>query len=222
MSVLIRNVQSPNFDKEEIPVEFLVVHYTACTLERTLEIFQDKERKVCSHFVIDTDGSIYDLGHFWHGPIRRGAHAGVSRLEMDGHIYEKFNDFSIGVEMVNFNGNLLEYPTVQYNSLTKVIKQMMNRFALLNDPKRIVGHEQIAGFRGKADPGLRFDWKKLYGLAFPGETAPERTPVVTAEMLKAFEVSNGRIDAKNMNAADWEPLNSKLEKFIADYVSRET
>ena len=106
---LIRNVESPNIEKEEIPVDFLVVHYTACTLEKTLEIFRDRARKVCSHFVIDTDGAIYDLGQFWNGPIRRAAHAGLSRYELDGVVREKFNDFSIGVEIVNFNGNLMEF-----------------------------------------------------------------------------------------------------------------
>ena len=212
---LIRNVESPNFDREEIPVEFLVIHYTACTLEKTLKIFSDRTRKVCSHLVVDTDGAIYDLGHFWNGPIRRGAHAGVSHFEMDGNKYEKFNDFSIGVELVNFNGNLLEFPLAQYNSLTKIIKHFNRRFVMLNDPNRIVGHEQIAGFRGKIDPGICFDWKKMYTLAFPGEKIPERTPVLTSEKLKQFEATRGgAIDPKSMKDEDWEKLNSDLEAFI--------
>lgn len=31
---------SPNFDAREIPVEFLVLHYTAVDLQGTLDIFQ--------------------------------------------------------------------------------------------------------------------------------------------------------------------------------------
>lgn len=212
---LVRNIESPNVEKDEIPVEFLVVHYTACTLEKTLEIFQDRTRKVCSHFVIDQDGSIYDLGHFWNGPIRRAAHAGASRFEMDGRLYEKFNDFSIGVEIVNFNGNLLDFPKVQYTSLVKIIKQMNRRFVLLNDPKRIVGHEHIAGFRGKIDPGLRFDWPKLYAMAFPNETHfPDRQPVLTSKMLSDFQAQHGAIESDKMAADDWSELNSNLEKFV--------
>lgn len=213
---LIRNIECPNFDQNEIPVEFLVVHYTACTLERTVQIFRDKQRKVCSHFIIDTDGSIYDLGYFWNGHIRRGAHAGVSRLELDGNTYEKFNDFSIGVELVNFNGNLIEFPQGQYHSLAKMIKHLNRRFVLLNDPKRIVGHEHIAGFRGKVDPGLCFDWNKLYSMAFPNEKAPDRQAILTQDLLKKFEAINGAIDLKTTDEKQWETLNLRLEKFIAE------
>jgi N-acetyl-anhydromuramyl-L-alanine amidase AmpD len=211
---LIRNVECPNFDNEEIPVEFLVVHYTACTLEKTLEIFRNRERKVCSHFVINTDGSIYDLGHFWNGPIRRGAHAGVSRLEMDGLVREKFNDFSIGVEIVNFNGNFLEFSPLQYASLAKIVKQMSRRFILLTDPRHIVGHEQIAGFRGKIDPGIKFDWLKFYEMVFPGEPVPQREAILTPALLKEFEAQHGKIDTKKLSDDDWSALNSQLEEFV--------
>lgn len=213
---LIRNVDSPNFDKEEISVDFLVVHYTACSLEKTLEIFTDRAKKVCAHFVINTDGALYDLGRFWNGPIRRGAHAGVSRYEMDGKIYEKFNEFSIGVELVNFNGNYLDFPKAQYVTLSKLIRHMSDRFVLLNDPNRIVGHEHIAGFRGKIDPGLRFDWKQLYSLAYPGEKAPERNAVLTAADLKAFEASRGAFDPGKMSPDEWMNLSSEMEAFIGN------
>lgn len=36
----------PNFSKIEIPVDFLVLHYTACNLEKTLSIFESEDRKV--------------------------------------------------------------------------------------------------------------------------------------------------------------------------------
>jgi|GEM_PF-3861160 len=214
MSILIRNVDSPNFEQEIIPVDFLVVHYTACTLEKTLEIFTDRARKVCAHFVINTDGALYDLGRFWSGPIRRGAHAGVSRYEMDGNIYEKFNDYSIGVELVNLNGNYLDFPKAQYVTLSKVIRHMADRFVLLNDPKRILGHEHIAGFRGKVDPGLRFDWKQLYSLAYPDETAPERKALLADADLRTFEASRAPFDPKKMSPDEWMALSSEMEAFI--------
>ena len=44
-----RQFRSPNFDAVQIPVEFLVLHYTAENLQDTLEIFKDTNRKVSSH-----------------------------------------------------------------------------------------------------------------------------------------------------------------------------
>jgi N-acetyl-anhydromuramyl-L-alanine amidase AmpD len=64
---------SPNFSDKLIPVEYVVIHYTACSLERTVEIFSDREKKVCAHFVLAENGDLYDLGNFYSGPIRQGA-----------------------------------------------------------------------------------------------------------------------------------------------------
>jgi N-acetyl-anhydromuramyl-L-alanine amidase AmpD len=154
--------KSPNFAPLEIPVDFLVLHYTACTLQRTLEIFKSSERKVSAHFVIDTDGTVYDLGDFLHGPILRGAHAGKSHLELDGKKYLHFNQFSIGIELINLNGNLLKYPEEQYAALASLVNHLRGRFPHLNHSERIVGHEHIAHWRGKADPGILFDWGKFF------------------------------------------------------------
>src|SRR4051812_10806401 len=113
MESKIQDHSSPAFAHEEIPVEFLVLHYTACTLEETLRLFCGPDAKVCAHFVIATSGTLHDLGRFWTGPIRKGAHAGASGFEVQGKKWESFNSFSIGVELVNFNGNLFQYTEEQ-------------------------------------------------------------------------------------------------------------
>jgi N-acetyl-anhydromuramyl-L-alanine amidase AmpD len=154
---------SPNFATHEIPVEFLVLHYTACDLKRTLEIFQNRERKVCAHFVLDLDGTCYDLGGFWNGPILQGAHAGESYIDIDGQRFETLNKMSIGIEIVNFNGNLFPYTDAQYETLSELILRLLSRFPVLRDSRRIVGHEHIAHFRGKCDPGVKFDWQRTLG-----------------------------------------------------------
>lgn len=154
--------KSPNFSLLEIPVDFVVIHYTACSLSRTLDIFKSTERKVSAHFVIDTDGTIYDLGDFLNGPILRGAHAGKSHLEIDGTKYINFNQFSIGIELINLNGNLLKYSEEQYSALGRLVSHLQARFHNLKNPERFVGHEHIAHWRGKADPGVLFDWEKFF------------------------------------------------------------
>ncbi|NJL24347.1 MAG: N-acetylmuramoyl-L-alanine amidase [Calothrix sp. SM1_5_4] len=150
----IVSASSPNFSAEVIPVEFVVLHYTAADLRRTLRIFADRACKVCAHFVLDTDGTIYDLGGFWDGDILKGAHAGVSRIEIDGTVYTSLNSMSIGVEIVNLNGNLFPYTDAQYASLETLLAHLLRRFPNLSRPCRILGHETIGRFAGKCDPGV--------------------------------------------------------------------
>lgn len=160
---LSRDFSSPYFSKEKIPVEFLVLHYTSCDLKRTLEIFNDPVKRLAVHFVIDTDGTCYDLGDFYEGPIRKGAHAGKSILEIDKQQFSGFNEFSIGIEMVNLNGNILDFSDRQYESVVALTKHLQERFPNLKKAQRLVGHEHIAWWRGKCDPGLRFNWFRYLG-----------------------------------------------------------
>jgi N-acetyl-anhydromuramyl-L-alanine amidase AmpD len=215
MEPVIRRHAGAAFGSEKIQVEFLVLHYTACTLERTLELFCGPEAKTCAHFVIDFDGSIHELGDFWVGPILQGAHAGKSVFELEGKTWEAFNRFSIGVEIVNFNGNLVDYTAAQYEALGTLVRTLQSRFPALRDPARVVGHEQIAGFRGKADPGIRFDWKRFFSESYPGQTAPVREAILTQERLSRFEAVSGKIEPARMKAADWSELSSRLEAFLA-------
>lgn len=159
---LITDKITPNIGPEEIPVEFLVLHYTACDINKTLEIFLSREMKVSSQFVIDFNGDCYDLGNFYHGPIRRGAHAGVSKISCEGKEFTGLNANSIGIEIVNVNGNIFPYTEEQYSTLKELVSHLQARFPALSSASRIIGHEHIAGFRGKCDPGLKFDWKRFF------------------------------------------------------------
>lgn len=198
---------SPHFTSLEIPVDFLVLHYTACSLDRTLEIFKNSERKVCAHFVLDTDGTVYDLGGFYEGPIRRGGHAGKSYLDLNGTKYLHFNQFSIGIEIINLNGNLLKYTEEQYSSLATLVRHLQLRFPQLKSPERIIGHEHIAFWRGKADPGVLFDWNKFFS-ALDMKPAEIHSSFACQEEDLQWLKSQGQIE-------NWSKLSHELETRIA-------
>ena len=178
---IVTTVHSPNFTDLDIPVEFVVLHFTAATLQRTLEIFTDAGSEVSAHLVIDRDGSIYELVPCLGGTARRAWHAGKSRMEVstngDSQLVESFNDRSIGIELVNVNGNIFPYTEAQYASLFGVIERLKSLYPALGRPEAIVGHEQIAGFRGKSDPGLCFEWERLFAVCYPNLGAPRRAPL---------------------------------------------
>jgi N-acetylmuramoyl-L-alanine amidase len=173
--------RTPNFTDLEIPVEYLVLHFTAASLERTLEIFSDPRTEVSAHIVIGRDGSIYELVPCLDGSARRAWHAGKSRMEVaskgDTRLVESFNDRSIGIELVNENGNLFPYTEAQYAALFGLIERLKGIYPTLAHPEAVVGHEQIAGFRGKSDPGLCFEWARLFAVCYPNQGAPRRPQV---------------------------------------------
>ncbi|MEQ1876455.1 MAG: N-acetylmuramoyl-L-alanine amidase [Bdellovibrionia bacterium] len=207
--------RSPNFDPVEIPVEYLILHYTACDLQRALEIFGDPAKKVCAHFVLDTDGAVYDLGGFYNGPIRLGAHAGLSRFEFGGRVLEKFNTYSIGIEIVNLNGNLFSYTDEQYESLGLLTRHLQTRFPNLQNPQRVLGHEHIAGFRGKVDPGIRFDWKRFYKDAYGLAKGPARKPELTPNEIIALQTEAAQAtDADRADPMFWSRISASLEEQV--------
>ncbi|WP_263081003.1 N-acetylmuramoyl-L-alanine amidase [Endozoicomonas sp. Mp262] len=191
-------MSSPNRDDWEIPVEYLVLHYTAVDLQDTLAIFMKPGGVISAHLVIDRDGSIYELVDCLEGKTLRGRHSGPSQWLQGEKLKEQFNDFSIGIELVNYNGNIFPFTDEQYSTLTWIVNKLQRHYPALNDPGRIVGHEHIAGFRGKADPGLCFDWPRFYQDCFPEQLAPLRTSVCPNELQRSL-----------MNFQEQEPRGNK-------------
>ncbi|WP_419832717.1 N-acetylmuramoyl-L-alanine amidase [Endozoicomonas atrinae] len=179
MTLNVNRVKTANRDDWLIPVDYLVIHYTAVDLKDTLDIFMNPESCVSSHLVIDTDGEIYELVDCLNGHAYRGWHAGVS--EWEG--VQGLNDCSIGIELVNYNGNVFPFTEEQYQSLHWVMARFKEHYPNLRNPERVIGHEHIAGFRGKADPGVLFDWSRFYQENYPTLTAPLR-PAVCPKALQ--------------------------------------
>ncbi len=179
--------RSQNFSNVEIAVSHVVIHGTGIDCSRTIEILTGAEHQVSAHLVIDRDGTVYELVSCLEGRALRAWHAGISRwfIVKDGKKsqLERFNDFSIGIELVNLNGNVFPYTEAQYQSLFEVLKRLREHYPALDDPDSIVGHEQIAGFRGKIDPGLKFDWSRLFRESYPQQPSPERAPRLPEEVV---------------------------------------
>lgn len=182
-----RSIRSPNFDSVEIPVAFVVLHYTAGRLPAAIRAFSDRMAEVSTHLLIDTDGRTYELVECLSGTAFRARHAGLSRWLEEGQLLESFNDFSIGIELVNPNGNLVPYSTAQHQALYEMLSQLKSIYPALESPTRVVGHEHISGWRGKADPGRLFDWASLFAEVYPGLTAPVRRPRCPASLADALE-----------------------------------
>lgn len=212
----LTRIHNPNFDPRPIDVHFLVIHYTAVDLARTLEIFTDPARKAAAHLVVDTDGAIYECVPCWADAAQRAWHAGVSRWHDGATCWEALNDWSIGVELVNYNGNILPFTDAQYTALAHIVDHLRRQYPALAHAAAVLGHEQIAGFRGKADPGWQFDWKRFFAQCYPDQPAPQRSPICPPTLRDALarlaEVAPHKRAAAN---AFWERVSLLTETAVA-------
>jgi N-acetylmuramoyl-L-alanine amidase len=144
---------SVNFDGR---AQFVVVHYTSASLERSLQLLTHGE--VSSHYLIgDGPATIYKLVD----ESQRAWHAGES--EWEGRTW--LNSSSIGIEIVNPGykdtptGKLwYPYSEAQVQALIVLLKDIVQRNHI--EPRHIIGHSDIAPLR-KLDPGPLFPWKRL-------------------------------------------------------------
>jgi N-acetylmuramoyl-L-alanine amidase len=199
-----------------IEVGFVVLHYTACDLQCSLDIFTNTTPGVSCHLLIAEDGEVFELVPCLTGSPLKAAHAGISRWQADRKEWTSFNDISIGIELVNLNGNLLEYSDTQYNALALIMKELKQRFAALRDPNRVLGHEHIAGWRGKADPGHCFQWERFFRDCYPGSLVPERSPVCPDTLRIALQKFVAFCPGDRDNQVKfWKALSAFTETTIA-------
>lgn len=188
VSIVANNNHSAiHFEDRAIPVEFLVLHYTAQSLAQSLQILTQGDREVSCHLLLDERGEIYELVACLEGTCKKAFHAGPSRfLDSEGKNWENFNQFSLGIELVNWNGNIFSFTEAQYRSLFGLLSHLKGKYPALENPDRIVGHEHIAGFRGKKDPGGLFDWERLFKKSYPGKSPPKRPSVLSPSQIQSL------------------------------------
>ena len=184
---VIRDKKALCFEDKLITPEFVVLHYTAQSLEKSLEILTSPVSQVSAHLVISEEGELYELVPCLSGLCKKAFHAGKSHFYEGLKKWKNFNDFSIGIELVSLNGNFFEFKEGQYEALFEVLKFLKKTYPALENPKRILGHEQIASFRGKKDPGLLFDWESLFKTLYPLEPVPERKASFKKEQVEALK-----------------------------------
>lgn len=145
---------SPNFDARPGGVDMLVLHYTGMqSAEAALARLCDKAAKVSAHYVVDEDGTLYELV----AEQNRAWHAGVSFWRGATGL----NDRSIGIEIVNpgheFGYRL--FPSAQMQAVRALCQGILARWPSIQ-ARNVVAHSDIAPNR-KQDPGELFDWRGL-------------------------------------------------------------
>ena len=163
-------------------VQFLVLHFTAESLERSINILAHGGR-VSSHYLVTDESPVrtYRLVD----ENRRAWHAGQSFWRGQTML----NASSIGIEIVN-PGNVATgddkrwqpFTPAQEDAVVALVQDIVRRHQIR--PENVVGHSDIAPMR-RDDPGPLFPWQRLAALglvAWPDEAR-------VAEQRKVFDAA---------------------------------
>ena len=162
-----------------VPVTYLILHHTAAPLPSALDILRgkDPEHKVGIHYLVSDEAvpRVFKLA----SEEFSTSHAGKSKwLNI-----KSMNQASIGIEIVNLDGNTKAYPKEQ---ITKVINVSLDIIKRYNIPAtNILAHSDIAIGR-KVDPGCNFPWKTLAesGVgAWPDDSDVERFKILYSKKV---------------------------------------
>ena len=173
-------ILSDSYSVRPQPVDTLVLHYTELNLEESLRVL--RSGGVSAHYVLDVDGVAYKILD----ADKVAWHAGLSTWRGRAAV----NARSIGIEVVNLNGNRYPYPAGQIEALIELCQVIIaENPAILQG--NIVGHSDIAP-RRKVDPGVFFPWKLLAeaGIGvWPYDVRPE--PVGSENEIQALLAACG-------------------------------
>lgn len=149
---------SPNVNDRRLPEgqnapDMLILHYTDTkSAFEALSILQNPENEVSAHYLIDEDGTIYQLVD----EDKRAWHAGKSYWDGKTDI----NSHSIGIEIQNpgHSNGYRAFPSEQMEAVVHLCKEIMARHDI--PAANVLAHSDIAPGR-KRDPGELFDWEFL-------------------------------------------------------------
>ena len=157
MTLKIREIYSPNFDKKRRKgshVRYLIFHYTGMKSEKSaIQRLCKIQSEVSTNYFVKKNGEIIimvpDLYTAWH--------AGISQWGK----YKLLNKYSIGIEISNpgHQFGYVDFSKKQIKSLMKLVKILIKKYNIKKN--HILGHSDIAPDR-KMDPGEKFPWKLLY------------------------------------------------------------
>lgn len=144
------------------------------TAREALERLCDPAFEVSAHYLVAEDGEVLALVP----EALRAWHAGAGSWGGAGDV----NSRSIGIELANRGTHPYAHP--QMLALDRLLRDVLGRWPIR--PQGVIGHSDMAPGR-KADPGPRFDWRRLAraGLSVWPEGG-EADPATFAASLAAF------------------------------------
>ncbi|GER87612.1 amidase [Dictyobacter vulcani] len=146
-----------------LPVNYVTIHDTEGDLQASLGVFQNVNSGVSIHYIIDTDGTVYQLLH---------------DKDIAYHVGNYwYNQRSIGIEHIGYDATgYLWYNAAQYLSSAKLTAYLIKKYNIPLDHDHIVSHGTVPSpllATNHVDPGPYWLWtyylKLIHeqGVAYP-------------------------------------------------------
>jgi N-acetylmuramoyl-L-alanine amidase len=153
MEIAVRS--SPNFGprRDGLVPELVILHHTAMlTAEAALDRLCDPSSEVSAHYLIAEDGRVWRLVD----EAMRAWHAGTGSWAGRTDV----NSRSIGIELANAGplAGFPPFPEPQMAALERLLDAILARWSIA--AAGVIAHSDMAPGR-KADPGPKFDWRRL-------------------------------------------------------------
>jgi N-acetylmuramoyl-L-alanine amidase len=150
---VIQGPASAAVEARKQPISILVLHHTASSLPSALDSLQgrSKSHMVGVHYLVSDEQPKARI--FRMCPDTLAAyHAGKSAWGKA----ESLNQSSLGIEIVNYDGNVHPYPKPQVEAVLALAQHLVTTHRI--SPENVVAHSDIAVGR-KVDPGALFPWE---------------------------------------------------------------
>ena len=140
-------------DVRKQPITILVLHHTASSLPSALDSLQGrtKGRLVGVQYVVSDEQPKARIFRLCPDSLA-AFHAGKSAWgKLDG-----LNQHSVGIEIVNLDGNTHPYPQPQVEAVLALAQHLVTTYHI--PPENVVAHSDVSIGR-KVDPGALFPWE---------------------------------------------------------------
>jgi len=140
----------------DFPVKFVTIHDIEGTAQEALSTFQDPTSAVSIHYIVDTDGTVYQVVH----DKDIAYHA--------GNFW--YNQRAIGIEHTGFDATGFQwYNATQYLASAKLTAYLLKKFDIPLSRAFVLGHEDVpspflAVAPNHVDPGPYWLWDYYFSL----------------------------------------------------------
>lgn len=139
-------------EARKVPVQALILHHTGGNLAGSYEVLQGRKssHRVGIHYLVTDENPPRVIAMVPESKV--AYHAGKSGWRQ----FDGLNQPSIGIEIINLDGNIHPYPAAQQELVAKLCADILRRHPSIL-PTEVLAHSDIAIGR-KIDPGLLFPW----------------------------------------------------------------
>ncbi len=193
------NYDRANRPNDGMKINSVVVHDTEGTLEEVINTFQNPTSYVSSHYVIDKDGTVYQM---------------VQNKDVAWHAGNwQWNMQSIGIEHIGHaSTGSTDYTPEMYRASSQLVKWLSKKYGFPVDRQHVVGHDSIPAPRPAnladmhVDPGPFWNWQNYIAMAGGSLFDLKDENAMRSEAMNAKVVSISpiwQINKQNVTGGCW-------------------